>query len=583
MSASPKESSEISRAFRGLKGAFLVVLLFSAVINVLTLSGSIFMMEVYDRVLPSRSLSTLAGLAAIVVFLYAMQGILELSRGRILVRIGTMLEEEIAPRLSDVDMRLPIERPAAARHNDPHRDLESIRSFLAGSGPAALCDLPWTPFFLAICFAFHPLLGMTALAGAAILLVLTLAAEARTRATLRRASEAGLARARHIATMRRTAEVIAAMGMARSLSARLQAVGRTLLREQMTAGDIAGGFGAVGRTLRMILQSAVLGVGAYLVIRQEVSAGVIIAASIISGRALAPVDQLIANWKGFVTARQSRKRLDTLLAVMPPRAQRMPLPAPRSSLAVESVTAAAPENGRVILSAISFRVAAGSAIAVIGPSASGKSSLARALVGLWPPAAGAIRLDGASLDQWPHDALGRYVGYLPQEVDLIEGTIAENIGRFDPAARPEDVVAAARAAGVHDMIVSLPEGYGTRVEGQGASLSAGQRQRVALARALYGDPFLVVLDEPNSNLDAEGEEALRMAILGIRTRGAIAVIIAHRPSALAGVDLVLTLLGGRQQAFGPKDEVLNAVIQQDQALRRRITGVSAAVPKGFRT
>jgi PrtD family type I secretion system ABC transporter len=573
MSLSTPAGSETRRATRGLKGAFSAVIGFSAVINVLMLSGSLFMMEVYDRVLPSRSLSTLAGLFIIVVFLYAVQGILELVRGRILVRIGTRLDEELAARACDVDMRLSIERPAVARYNDPHRDLEAIRSFLAGSGPGALCDLPWAPFFLAICFVFHPLLGTVALGGGAILLALTLATEAKTRATVRRASEAGFARARQVATMRRTAEVIDAMGMARPLSARLQETGRKLLRDQTKAGDIAGGFGAAGRTVRMILQSAVLAVGAYLVVRQEVTAGVMIAASIISARALAPVDQLIANWKGFVSARQSRRRLDALLASMPPRVQRMALPAPSSSLVVEGMTVAAPENGRVLVSAVSFSVSAGSAVAVIGPSASGKSSLARALVGVWPAAAGAIRLDGASLDQWPRDSLGRHIGYLPQEVDLIDGTIAENIGRFEPAARPEDVVAAARAAGVHDMIVSLPEGYATRVEGQGTSLSAGQRQRVALARALYGDPFLVVLDEPNSNLDADGEEALKLAILGIRQRGAIAVIVAHRPSALAGVDLVLTLAGGRMQAFGLKEEVLKAVLQQDQGLRRRINRV----------
>jgi ATP-binding cassette subfamily C protein len=578
MSLSTPALSETRRATRGLRGAFVAVLGFSAVINLLMLSGSLFMMEVYDRVLPSRSLSTLAGLFAIVVFLYGVQGVLELVRGRILVRMATRLDEELADRVCEVDLRLSIERPALARANDPHRDLEAIRSFLAGPGPAALCDLPWAPFFLAICFAFHPLLGAAAFGGGAILFLLTVVAEARTRATIRRATEVGLARGRQVATMRRTGEVIAAMGMARPLSARLRGTERTLLREQARAGDIAGGFGATGRAVRMILQSAVLAVGAYLVIRQEVSAGMIIAASIISARALAPIDQLIANWKGFVSARQSRRRLDQLLASMPPRAERMALPAPRGGLAVDAVTVAAPESGRPLVTAVSFRVEAGSAVAVIGPSASGKSSLARALVGIWPAAAGAIRLDGAALDQWPRDSLGRHVGYLPQEVDLIEGTVAENIGRFDPAARPEDVVAAARAAGVHDLIVSLPEGYATRVEGQGTSLSAGQRQRVALARALYGDPFLVVLDEPNSNLDAEGEEALKIAILGIRQRGGVAVIVAHRPSALAGVDLVLTLAGGRMQAFGPKEEVLNAVLQQDQSLRRRISRVGGFTP-----
>ena len=333
-------------------------------------------------------------------------------------------------------------------------------------------------------------------------------------------------------------------------------LGRNYLTQQQSAHDLAGGLGAAGRALRTALQSGVLAIGAWLVIQQEATGGVMIASSILAGRALAPIDLAIAHWRGFVAARQSGRRLNDLLASMPSAANRLALPAPAQRLSVQALGVAAPGTARLLVQEVDFTLKAGQAVGVVGPSGSGKSTLARALVGVWPYARGAVRLDGASIDQWMPAALGSHVGYLPQDIELFDGTVAENIARFDRDATDAAVIAAAKAAGVHDLIVGLPVGYETQLGERGAALSAGQRQRIALARALYGEPFLIVLDEPNSNLDAEGEQALSSAILGVRARGGIVVIVAHRPSALAAVDHVLLLNHGKQQSFGPKEEVL---------------------------
>jgi ATP-binding cassette subfamily C protein len=335
--------------------------------------------------------------------------------------------------------------------------------------------------------------------------------------------------------------------------------------QQRTASDISGGFGVTGRVLRMMLQSAVLGVGAYLVILQEASGGIIIASSILTGRALAPVDLAIGNWKNFIAAFQSWQRLKELMAALPASAEKLPLPAPKRLLIVEKLSVTPPDSEKVLVTDVSFQLKAGSALGIVGASGSGKSSLVRALVGAWRPLRGAVRLDGASLDQWPHEALGNHIGYLPQDVELFEGSIAENIARFGPDAPMDSVIAAAEAAGIHQLIVGLPDGYNTQIGEQGILLSAGQRQRLALARALYGDPFLIVLDEPNSNLDLEGEEALTRAILAVRARGGIVVIVAHRSSALSAVDFLMTMFQGRQQAFGPKEEVMSVIGRREPA------------------
>jgi ATP-binding cassette subfamily C protein len=555
--------AELDSALRHCRSAVLAIAGFSAVINVLALTGSMFMMEVYDRVLPSRSVPTLVGLLALALVLYLFQGLMDALRGRLLVRIGLRLDHAISDRVYATVIRLPIQAPKRGESIQPLRDLDAVRGYLSGPGPTAFFDLPWVPLYLAICFAFHVWIGATVLAGALVLVSLTLVSELLARKSALDANRVGNQRAQLAETSRRNAEVLAALGMSGWIVQRWQGLNRGYLKGQADSGDLAAGLGALGRAFRMMLQSGVLAVGAYLVINQQASAGIIIASSILSARALAPVDLAISHWRGFVAARQARQRLNKLLALLPERRTPTALPKPRQGLSVDGVSAAPPDVQRAVVHEVTFALKAGNGLGVIGPSASGKSSLARVLVGLWPVARGAVRLDGATLDQWTPDDLGRHVGYLPQDVELIEGTVAENISRFDPDASAEAIIAAATAAGVHELVLSLPQGYDTPIGEQGSALSAGQQQRIALARALYGDPFLVVLDEPNSNLDVDGDEALTKAILGMRSRGAIVVVVAHRPSALAGVDHVLALHGGRQQAFGPKDEVLAKVLRRD--------------------
>jgi len=553
--------SEVSAALASCRNAFIGIAIFSCFVNILYLSGSLYMLEIYDRVLPSRSIPTLIGLTIIIAVLYAFQGCFDLIRRRLLMRVGERLDDVLSPRLYDVVVRLPLKAPDTASTMQPLRDLDTIRSFLISGGPTALFDLPWLPFYVAICFAFHFWLGMTALGGAIILVALTLLTEVATKKPVLEGARYAATRSRLAEASRRSAEVIVSMGMASRIHARWQTVNRSYMDNQRDSGDLVSGLGTVSRMLRMLLQSAVLAVGAWLVINQQASAGIIIAGSIMSSRALAPVDFAIANWKGFVGARQSKQRLDKILKLLPEQDAPMELPAPVSTLALESITAAPPERQKIVLQDVHFLLKAGTGLGIIGPSASGKSTLARLLVGAWTPLRGTIRLDGATLDQWSAASLGRHVGYLPQDVDLIEGTVAENIASFDPQAEPGAIIEAAKAARVHGLIVGLPEGYETPIGEQGTALSAGQQQRVALARALYGNPFLVVLDEPNSNLDSDGEEALTQAILSVRQRGGIVVVIAHRPSALAGVDMMLALNNGRQLAFGPKEEVVSKVLR----------------------
>jgi ATP-binding cassette subfamily C protein len=440
------------------------------------------------------------------------------------------------------------------------RDLDAVRAFLSGPAPIALFDLPWLPIYLAVISAFHIALGITAIVGAVILIALTLMTEAFARRPMKAASGFAQTRNSLAEASRRNAEALTAMGMAARLNARWSEANQGYLTSHQRASDVAGGLGSVSKALRLMLQSAVLGLGAYLVIQQAATAGIIIAAAILVARALAPVDLAIANWKGFVAARQSWQRLTQVMAQLPARETPMTLPAPTASLTVEHATAVPPGQQKIVVQDLNFMLESSQGLGIIGPSASGKSSLVRMIVGAWHPAQGRIRLDGAALDQWSLEALGRHIGYLPQDVELLSGSVAENIARFEPDASSEEIIRAARAAGVHELIVALPQGYETEIGEQGQVLSAGQRQRIALARALYCDPFLVVLDEPNSNLDAEGEAALTQAILGVRERGGIVVVVAHRPSALASVDLVLVMAKGNAVSFGPKDEVLPKVL-----------------------
>jgi ATP-binding cassette subfamily C protein len=563
-------SSELAGALRACRQAFLAIALFSGMSNILMLTGSLFMLEVYDRVLPSRSVPTLVALLVLTAGLYAAQGFIEAIRSRILVRIGDSLDGAMSMRVYDAVVRLPLKLGAKGDGSQPVRDLDAVRGFLSGAGPSAFFDLPWLPVYLGICFLFHPYIGLTALAGAVILVMLTIVTETRTRSPTRSATQFAIARNALLEASRRNAEAITAMGMVGRIARRWGDLNRSYVAATGEASDVVGGLGATSKVLRLLLQSSILAVGAWLVIHQESTPGIIIAGSILGARALAPVDLAIANWRGFVGARQSWQRLSQLLGHLPPRVEPMPLQPPTKTLVVQNVAVCPPGEQKIVCQDVNFTLASGKALGVIGPTASGKSSLARMLVGVWAAARGTVRLDGATFDQWSQEALGRHIGYLPQDVELFPGNVAQNIARFEDPPHPEAVLAAAQAAGVHDLIVNLPDGYETKVGDHGSALSAGQAQRIALARALYRDPFLVVLDEPNSNLDAEGDEALTRAILGVRARGAIVVVVAHRPSAIAGVDYILVMAKGRQQQFGPKEEILNRVTQPQSAPQRAL-------------
>ncbi len=552
-------SSELAAALNACRRAFLAIALFSGMSNVLMLTGALFMLEIYDRVLPSRSVPTLVALLFLAAGLYAAQGFIDAIRSRILLRVGQSLDESLSLRVYDTIVRLPLKIGNRGDGTQPVRDLDTVRGFLSSAGPLALFDLPWMPVYLAICFLFHTYIGLTALFGAIVLVTLTVVTEVKTRHPTRSATQFAMARNALLEASRRNAEAITAMGMTGRIARRWNDLNRNYIAASGHAGDVAGGLGAASKVLRLLLQSAILAVGAWLVIHQESTPGIIIAGSILGARALAPVDLAIANWRGFVAARQSWQRLERLLSHLPPHSEPMPLQAPTKTLVVHNVAVSPPGEQKVVCQDANFTLTAGKALGVIGPTASGKSSLARMLVGVWTPVRGSVRLDGATLDQWSPEALGRHIGYLPQDVELFPGNVAQNIARFEDPPNPAAVLAAAQAAGVHDMIVNLPDGYDTNVGESGSALSAGQAQRIALARALYRDPFLVVLDEPNSNLDAEGDEALTRAVLGLRARGAIVIVVAHRPSAIAGVDYILVMGKGRQQQFGAKEQVLNRV------------------------
>ncbi len=555
------QRSDIHNFLASCHRAFWGLAVFSGLSNILMLTGSFFMLQVYDRVLPSRSVPTLIGLMILATVLYAFQGGLDLIRSRISARIGRFLEETLGLRVYDAVVRLPLKTRGDGDGLQPLRDIDQVRSFLSHGGPTALFDLPWIPLYLCICFYFHFWIGMVALAGACVLVGFTILMEIRTRDATK--ASAGFAVSRNALAVegRRNAEVVRAMGMRQRLAERWDDANRNYIAANEAASDIASGLGNASKVFRMILQSGVLAVGAYLVIHQEATAGIIIAASILTSRALAPVDAAIVNWKGFVAARQAGRRLDQLLTLLPREDAPMALPAPERSFAVDRIHVVPPGGEQPVLQDISFSLERGQALGIIGPSGSGKSSLARALVGVWPQTHGKIRIDDAALDQWSSEALGRHLGYLPQDVELFDGDLALNIARFDPDATPDGVLEAAHAAGVHNLILSFPQGYGTVLGEGGMALSAGQRQRIALARAFYGNPFLVVLDEPSSNLDSEGEEALTNAIMGVRRRGGIVIVITHRPKSLDAVDKLLVVGNGTVQAFGERDEVLRKVLR----------------------
>jgi len=552
--------SELRDALRRVRGGLWGIVALSAMVNILMLTGSIYLMLVYDRVLPGQHQATLVSLFLMVIVAFAFYGAFDVMRSRMLADVAASLDNSLIGRVQQIEGRVALERPDAKEMVNPTRDLDQLRSFIASAGTPALIDLPWIIFFLLVLTMVHYWLGVVTLLGMLVLAGLTAAAERINARHLAAVNEAG-ARRRTLGDRRwRHAELIASLGMRQRMVTQWHGAHATFLREQAALTDATSTLTGVSKVLRMFLQSAVLTVGAVLVIDGKATAGIIFASSILAGRALAPVDAAIANWRGFVGARQSWSRLSNLLRQLPaPTQARTSLPPPSQTLSVEHLTLTPPAATRTTVSDANFRLQAGQAVGILGPSGSGKSSLVRGVIGAWKPARGCVRLDGATVDQWDPDQLGAHIGYLPQSVELFAGTIAQNIARFEPDAPADLVFAAARAAGVHDLILQLPDGYDLEVGEDGGQLSAGQRQRIALARALYRDPFLVVLDEPNSNLDHEGETALIRAVEQVRARGGIVLMVAHRPAILAAVDLAMFMRGGTVQAFGPRDEVLAKV------------------------
>ncbi len=560
-----KQPSAVWAAFGSLKSVVVAMTLISGTVNLLALTGSFYMLQVYDRVLASKSVETLVALSVLALGLYLFQGALEIMRSQILVRLGARLDDGLIESAHRASLKLSLLGRKGSEAQQPLRDVETIRGFLSGQGPLAIIDMPWMPLFLGFIFVLHPVLGLITTAGAVVLVGITLLTEYKAREPSLALVHAASKRHTLLDATTRNAEVLRAMGFGHRAMRRFAQANSEHLAMQQSLVDMTSGFSSASRVIRMVLQSALLGAGAYLTIKGEMSAGAIIASSIASSRAYAPIELAIANWKGFIAARQSATRLEAALEGLPKTSDHLELPPPVSKLSVDTITVAVPGTPRAVVQGVSFELNAGEALAVIGQSAAGKSSLARALVGVWDISRGAIRLDGASLDNWPEDRLGRHIGYLPQDVELFDGTVTENISRFDDAPDSMAVIAAARNAGVHELILRLPDGYETKLGERGQALSAGQRQRIALARALYGDPFLVVLDEPNSNLDSDGEEALAQAIKGIRDRKGIAVVVAHRAGILAAVDKVAVMGNGQLTAFGPRDEVLRKAVRPPPA------------------
>ncbi|KIC24771.1 MULTISPECIES: type I secretion system permease/ATPase [unclassified Leisingera] len=558
---------ELRQVRRQSRGLYWFTGIFSFFVNLLMLTGPLYMMQVYDRVLGSRSEATLLALSLLVVFLYGMMGLLDYARGRIMARVGARLQAALDKRVFDAMIR----RSAVAQ--DPVAqtglsDLESVQRLIASPVLTAAFDLPWTPVFLAGIALFHPWLGLLALGGGAVLVLIAFLNQMFTRLPQQKASMTGHKANLMSEEIRNEAEMIQSMGMRGASFERWKQARDAALTDSVTANDTGGGFTTLTKTLRLFLQSAMLGLGAYLVLQNEVTPGAMIAGSILMGRALAPIELGLGQWALVQRAMKGWHNLAELLDKVPEEETRTALPKPKALLEVQGLAVVPPGSNTPLLRNVNFRVQPGQAIGVIGPSGSGKSTLARALTGVWRPAAGSVRLDGASLDQYAPDVLGGHIGYLPQRVQVFDGTIAQNIARLNQQPDAEKVVEAARKAAAHEMILKLPDGYDTRVNATGGRLSGGQMQRVGLARALFDDPVIVILDEPNSNLDNEGSMALNQAIKQIKAEGRSVLIMAHRPAAIQECDTLLVIDKGTQTAFGPKDKVLQEMVANHQNIRQ---------------
>ncbi len=558
---------ELRNARRQGRSLYWIVGIFSFFANMLMLTGPLYMLQVYDRVLGSRSEETLVALSLLVAFLYGVMGILDYTRGRIMARVGARFQSALDRRVFDAMVRRSAVSPDASAQTGL-ADLESVQRLISSPVLMAVFDLPWTPVFLAGIMLFHPWLGMLALGGGAVLVLITLLNQFFSRGPLLQANMSSHRASLLSEEIRTEAEMIQSMGMRDAAFQRWKHARDASLSESISANDVGGTFTSMTKTLRLFLQSAMLGLGAYLVLQNEVTAGAMIAASILLGRALAPIELAIGQWPLVQRATKGWNSLADLLEKVPPEVDRTELPKPKARLDVRSLTIVPPGDTKASLKTVNFTVDPGQAVGVIGPSGSGKSTLARALTGVWRPAGGSIRLDGAALDQYAPDVLGQNIGYLPQRVHLFDGTIAANIARL--SANPDDqkVVAAAKKAAAHDMIVKLPEGYNTRVTAGGGRLSGGQMQRIALARALYDDPVIIILDEPNSNLDNDGSVALNQAIRDLKAEGKSVLIMAHRPAAIQECDMLLVLDQGTRMAYGPKDKVMREMVANHEELQK---------------
>lgn len=551
---------QLRTALRTLRRPLIGISAISCLGNILMLTGPMFMMLVYNKVLSSKSLPTLAALTLLALLLYGFYGLLEGLRGKLMARVGITFDHQLAPTLFEATLKLPLHFGPHARNHDPLQDLAAIRNYLMGPGPVALLDLPWMPIYFAILLIVNPILFLAAAGGALFLVILSLINEWTTKGTIKVATQAHSATMTLLLDARRNSEAAAAMSMGDDLCKRWGSGYVNSISHARDLADHASVFGAISKTVRHVLQSAMLALGAYLVIEGLMSPGAMIATSVILARALAPIDQVIGNWRSTSTAWQALRRLRALTAKLPKAAQQQHgMPRPRHALSVRDIAIVPPGGAVATVSGVSFEIEAGDALGIIGPSGCGKSTLVRALVGAWPTARGEVRFDNALIGQYSPDALADAIGHLPQSIELFDGTIAENIARFRKDATSEQVIEAARMAGVHDMILAFPMGYDTPVGEGGTTLSGGQRQRIGLARALFGNPFLVVLDEPNSNLDPLGEQSLNDAIQQMRQAGKIVVIVAHRPSAIFAANKILSVRGGRAEMFGPKEQVLAAL------------------------
>lgn len=552
-----REKTTLQIAYGRFRATFIATIIFSFFVNLLMFVGPLYMLQIYDRVLSSRNENTLYAISLIAVGLLVSYGLLEFTRSKLLVRAGLQFDDVLANPVFSRVVKQQTALPGSGAQI-ALTDIDRVREFMTGQGILAFFDAPWVPLFLVLCFAFHPWLGLVATIGAVVIFTLALANEFATRSALQEAGKAGQGANHFITTTMQNAEVIRAMGMERQLSKRWIASHDEMLGHQATASGRAGIIMAMSKFIRMSLQVAILGTGAYLAMYQQISPGIMIAGSIVMGRALAPVEQAVGQWKQFVAARQAHKRLTSLFAQIPDEEERIALPTPKGDLLVEQLFATAPGTRDTILKNINFALPRGEVLAIIGPSGSGKSTLVRHLVGAATPTSGAVRLDGTEMVHWDPEQLGRYMGYLPQDVKLFRGSVTENIARFHDDPADADVIKAANLAGAHDMIQKLTGGYETDVGDGGNSLSGGQRQRVGLARAVYKDPSVIVLDEPNSNLDNIGEKALALCIQELKKMGKTVVLVTHKTNLLALTDKTLMIMNGTVEKFGPTREIFQS-------------------------